>query len=207
MGGPLAFGESAVVSTEDARDPANAPTRRPHLVAACQRLQTHPSLRLHCSCGRGLTFLAIAALSTGVLVVSSRRRLPPKLRQGGSGDLATPLSDDPSRSWSLIPSEAAMRDRLAAHRTAWKQAPAGPSVRELGPEGLVAMGVVGDTAKRQAFRCDGCGAVFVFLNVKLLQLVLQAIAGGDETVRASKTWPTSPSLRPVRVENRGRAPA
>ena len=205
MGGPLAFGESVVISTEDTRDPANAPTRRPHLVAACQGLQAHPSLRLHCSCGRGLTFLAIAALSTGVLVVSSHRRLPPKLRKGGSGDLATALRDDPTRPWSLIPWEAAMRDRLAGHRTAWQQAPAGPSVRELAPEGLVAMGVVGDTAKRQAFSCEGCGAVHVLLDVTLLRLVLQAIADGDRAVRIPKTWPSSPSRRVVRVENRGTA--
>lgn len=195
MGGPVAWRESVVVNMEDERDPANAPTRRPHLVAACQALRSHPSLRLKCSCGRGLTFLAVAALATGVLVVSSDRRLPVKLRRGGVGDLVTVLSDDPTRPWSLVPWEAAMRDRLGAHHTAWRSAPVGPSSRSLAPDGLVAIGVVGDTAKRQAFICKDCGATPTVVNVSLLRLVLRAMADGERVVRLA-----SPGLAPRGVQ-------
>ena len=204
MGGPLAWGESWVATVEPARDPANAPTMRPHVIAPCQKLQSHPAIRLHCTCGKGLTFLALASFATGVLVVSSHRRLPPKLRRGGVEDLATVVSGDPSRPWALVPWEAAMRDRLAAHRTAWQRAPAGPSIGDLAPEGLVATGVVGDTAKRQAFACKRCGAIHVFLNVTLLRLVLKAMASGERAVQVSPR-PPNPSGRVVRVQNRGTA--
>ncbi len=174
--GPLAWGESSVAMVEAARDPINAPTMRPHVMGPCQQLQSHPALRLHCTCGRGLDFLALASLASGVLVVSSPRRQPKKLRAGGTQDLA-PVDDfGPGFGWSLIPWERSMRDRAATHRTAWVDTEDHPV---LGP----GRGVMGDVAKRQTFICEGCGATHTFRNVVLLRLVLQAIADGESTVR------------------------
>lgn len=175
MGGPLAWGESRVAMVEAARDPANAPTMRPHVIAPCQKLQSHPALRLHCTCGKGLDFLALASLN-GVLVVSSPRRLPPKLRRGGPNDLVTVESDDPTRPWTFVPWERSMRRRVAVHHTAWQK----PDVHlALGP----GAGVMGDAAKRQLFTCPTCGADHTFVNITLLRLVLESMAAGEQTVR------------------------
>jgi hypothetical protein len=56
--------------------------------------------------------------------------------------------------------------------------------------------VVGDAAKRQLFYCKGCGATYVFLNVTLLGLVLQAIAAGSRTVRLAGPPGTAHVVRP-----------
>ena len=174
MGGPLAWGESWVTVVEATRDPANAPTMRPHVIAPCQKLQSHPALRLHCSCGKGLEFLALASLN-GVLVVSSPKRLLPKLRRGGPNDLATVESDDPTRLWAFVPWERSMHSRLAAHRGAWEV----PTEHvALGP----GAGVTGDAAKRQVFDCPACGASHTFVNITLLGMVLRAIEAGSHRV-------------------------
>lgn len=176
MGGPLAWGDSWVTTVEAARDPANAPTMRPHVIAPCQKLQSHPALRLQCTCGKGLTFLALASMATGVLVVGSPRRLPPKLRRGGPNDLTTVESNDPTRPWAFAPWERSMRERVAQHRTAWQT----PDVHlALGP----GAGVIGDSAKRQLFTCPTCRAAHTFVNITLLRMVLRAIAAGEQTVR------------------------
>jgi hypothetical protein len=177
MGGPLAWGESWVTVVEAQRDPDNARVMRPHVIAPCQQLQRHRAMRLHCTCGKGLDYLALASLSTGVMVISSPRLLPPKRRQGGPSDLASVIEgDDPEAIWALLPWEASMRQREAAHRTAWKA----PESHPVLPPGS---GVVGDTAKRQTFDCPKCGASHTFVNINLLRLVLQAIANGEPTVR------------------------
>ena len=181
MGGPLAWGESHVTLAEAARDPANAPTMRPHVIAPCQKLLSYPALRLHCTCGKGLDFLALASLN-GVLVVSSPRRLTPKLRRGGPNDLATAASDDPTKPWSFVPWERSMHERSASHRTAWKMPDVHPT---LGP----GAGIAGDAAKRQTFVCPACGATHTFVNVNLLRLVLQAIAAGERAVRLGSLAP------------------
>ena len=172
---------------EAARDPANAPAMRPHVVAPCQQLPSHPALRLHCTCGRGLDYLALASFSTGVLVVSSPRRVPLKRREGGTRDLAPVGDDRPEAIWTLSAWEASMRQRAASHATGWK------------PEPHPALGnavVMGDTAKRQVFHCKGCGATHVFLNVTLLRLLLEAIAAGSQTVRLAGPAGTSHAERP-----------
>jgi hypothetical protein len=178
LGGSLAWGESGVALVEAARDPSNAPTMRPHVIAPCQALQSHPALRLHCTCGRGLDFLALASLATGVLVVSSPRLLPKKRRWGGTQDLAAVDGYDPEAGWSLLPWEASMRDRGSHHKTAWENDPTHPV---LGPSA----GLIGDTAKRQTFNCTGCEASHTFRNITLLRLVLQAISDGERKVRLS----------------------
>jgi hypothetical protein len=173
LGGRVAYGLEPVSRVEAARDPANAPAMRPHVVAPCQELASYPALRLHCTCKRGLDFLALAPFSTGVLVVSSPRRLPKKRRGGGTQDLASPDDDHPDGPWTFSVWEASMLRRTASHSTGWMS------------ESHPALGnvmVMGDTAKRQVFYCKGCGATHVFLNVTLLRLVLQAIAEGSESV-------------------------
>ncbi len=188
LGGPVAWGLDPVSRVEAARDPANAPAMRPHVVAPCQQLPSHPALRLHCTCGRGLDYLALASFSTGVLVVSSPRRVPLKRREGGTRDLA-PIGDDrPEAIWTLSAWEASMRQRAASHATGWK------------PEPHPALGnavVMGDTAKRQVFHCKGCGATHVFLNVTLLRLVLQAIEAGSRTLRVAGPAGTAHAERPA----------
>jgi hypothetical protein len=178
MGGTTAWGDSDswVRQAEAARDPANAPTMRPHVVAPCQKLQSHSALRLHCTCGRGLDFLALASLATGVLVVSSPRLLPPKQRRGGTQDLASVDDKDPNRPWTFAAWEHMMSRRSAMHRSSWQAPPIHPV---LGPNA----GVMGDTAKRQTFNCEGCGATHTFLNITLLRLTLKAIAEGKTEVR------------------------
>ena len=179
MGGQLAWGNSMVALVEAERDPANAPVMRPHVIAPCQALRTHPALRLHCTCGRGMDFLALAALATGVLVVSSPRLLPPKKRGGGPLDLAAVEGQDPEAGWALIPWEASMRNRASVHQTVWESEPVHPGL------GVQAR-IIGDSAKRQTFHCTGCGATHTFLNITLLRLVLQAIARGDRPVRLTR---------------------
>ncbi len=174
MGGMLAWGESRVAMVEAARDPANAPTMRPHVIAPCQKLQTHPALRLHCACGKGLDFLALASMN-GVLVVSSPRRLVPKLRRGGPNDLATVESNDPTRLWAFVPWEHSMHERLGTHGTAWDVPDEHPA---LGP----GASVMGDAAKRQLFSCPACGATHTFVNITLLRMVLRAMANGDRRI-------------------------
>jgi hypothetical protein len=176
MGGSLAWGESWVTKVEAERDPANAPTMRPHVIAACQELRFHPAMRLHCTCRKGLEYLALASLATGVLVVSSPELLPPKRRGGGPNDLGPVEGQDPEAGWALTPWERSMRNRVAAHQSAWKDEPVHPIL------GLGA-GVMGDTAKRQIFICKKCGATHTFLNITLLRLVLQAIASDQRSVR------------------------
>jgi hypothetical protein len=176
LGGPLAWGEGAVAMVEAERDPGNAPVMRPHVIAPCQKLQSQPALRLHCSCGKGLDYLALASLATGVLVVSSPTLLPPKRRTGGPGDLGPIGTDDPEAGWALLPWEASMRDRAAAHQTSWD-----------GEVPHLALGdhavVIGDTAKRQTFYCGSCGATHTFRNIRLLRLFLKAISHGERKVR------------------------
>lgn len=180
MGGPLSWGESAVTMAEAERDPDNAPTMRPHVVAPCQKLQKHRALRLHCYCGKGLDYLALASLSTGVLVVSSPRLLPPKQRGGGPQDLGPLDGQHPESGWALIPWERSMRQREGAHVTAWRPESSHPV---LGDGAFV----LGDTAKRQTFICPKCGATHTFKNIRLLRLVLDAIVNGQPTVRLVKS--------------------
>lgn len=182
MGGPLAWGDGQVAMVEAARDPTNAPTMRPHVIAPCQKLQRYPALRLQCTCGKGLDFLALASFATGVLVVSSPRRLPPKLRGGGLNDLVTVATEDPTRRWSFVPWERSMHERAASHRTAWQMPEEHPV---LGP----GAGVMGDAAKRQTFNCRACGATHTFVNINLLRLVLQAMATGERVVRVGSLAP------------------
>ncbi len=179
FGAPLAWGASAVTQAEAARDPGNAPVMRPHVIAPCQKLQAHPALRLHCSCGKGLDYLALATLSTGVLVISSPRLLPPKWRQGGQQDLAAVDGNDPEAGWALIPWERSMRKRAGTHQTAWQPEGSHPVLGE-------GAFLIGDTAKRQTFICPNCGATHTFRNIALLRLVLQAIASGERKVRLGK---------------------
>ena len=191
MGGPLAWGESWVTVVEADRDPANAPTMRPHVIAPCQKLQSHPALRLHCSCGKGLEFLALASLN-GVLVVSSPQRLLPKLRGGGPNDLATVESDNPTRPWAFVPWERSMRTRLATHRGAWEVP---PEHAALGP----GAGVMGDAAKRQVFDCPACGASHTFVNITLLRMVLRAMEAGNHRVEIPAGGRATVVSRPPRT--------
>ncbi len=177
MGGPLAWGDSSVAVVEAERDPANAATMRPHVIAPCQQLQRHRAMRLHCTCGKGLDYLALASFATGVLVVSSPRLLPKKRRAGGPLDLASTIEGShPDAGWALIPWETSMRAREAAHQTGWKETDSHPAL------GFGAR-VIGDAAKRQIFTCANCGATHTFVNINLLRMVLQAIANGEGTVR------------------------
>ena len=175
LGGPLAWGESWVAMVEAERDPANAPTMRPHVIAACQGLRFHRAMRLHCTCRKGLDYVALATLASGVLVVSSPTLLPPKRRAGGPCDLGPVEGQDPESGWALIPWERTMRNRVAAHQSAWKDEPIHPV---LGYE----VGIIGDSAKRQVFVCEKCGAAHTFLNITLLRLVLHAIAADQRSV-------------------------
>ena len=181
LGGPLAWGDSQVAQVEAERDPSNAPVMRPHVIGPCQKLRSQPALRLHCSCGKGLDYLALATLATGVLVVSSPTLLPFRRRTGGPGDLGPIGKDDPEAGWAFIPWEASMRDRAASHQTAWN-----------GETPHLALGdnavVMGDTAKRQTFHCGNCGATHTFLNIVLLRLVLRAIAAGERKVRLATRY-------------------
>ena len=187
LGGRVAYGLEPVSRVEAARDPANAPAMRPHVVAPCQRLASYPALRLHCTCERGLDFLALAPFATGVLVVSSPRRLPKKRRAGGTQDLASPDDEHPDGPWTFSVWEASMLRRTASHSTAWMSEPH-PALGDVM--------VMGDTAKRQVFYCKGCGATPVFVNVTLLRLVLQAIADGSESVRLADAAGTPHVERP-----------
>jgi hypothetical protein len=176
MGGTLAWGESSVAMIEAERDPSNAPAMRPHVIAPCQKLQSQPALRLHCTCGKGLDYLALASLTSGVMVISSPTLLPPKRRTGGPGDLGPIGTDDPEAGWALLPWEASMRDRAATHQTSWNS---DVPHFALGENVIV----VGDTAKRQTFHCEHCGATPTFKNIQLLRLVLKAVEIGERKVR------------------------
>lgn len=182
LGGSLAWGESRVTEIEAERDPSNAPVMRPHVVAPCQKLQSQPALRLHCTCGKGLDYLALATLSTGVLVISSPTLLPPKRRTGGLGDLGAIGTDDPEAGWALIPWQESMRDRAAAHHTSWNEVGPHPA---LGDNAVV----LGDAAKRQTFSCEICRATHTFKNIQLLRLVLRSIESGDRKVRLADAHP------------------
>lgn len=175
MGGPLAWGESWVAMVEAERDPANAPTMRPHVIALCQGLSKHPALRLKCTCRKGLDYLALASMATGILVVSSPTLRSPNERGGGPNDLGPVDGQSPGAGWALIPWERSMRSRAAAHQTSWQDKPDHPVLG-------VKVGIVGDTAKRQVFNCSKCGATPTFLNITLLRLVLQAIAADQRSV-------------------------
>jgi len=175
MGGALAWDQSPVTAADAARDPTNAPTMRPHLIAACQKLQKHPALRLHCACGRGLEFLAIAPFATGALVVSSPRLVGLHHRTGGTGDLGSVEDNDPTHAWSLDPWEAWIRTGKGAHVSAY--VPADHPILGAGAQ------LMGDAARRQTFSCTGCGATHTFSNVTLLRMVLRTIALGDRKVR------------------------
>jgi hypothetical protein len=184
-GEDLAWGTDKVALIEAERDPANAAAMRPHVVAACQRLLHHRPVRLRCTCGKHLEFLALAAFATGVQVVSSPRLVPPGARVGGVADLAPVGDDDPDARWSLLSWERVMlkRDRTTVHTSSW-QAPAVHSV--LGP----GAGVIGDACKRTTFICEACEATPTFLNVTLLRFMLEAIAADEAEIRVAET--TSP---------------
>ena len=188
LAGDLVIGDSWVKRVEAARDPVNAPAMRPHVIAPCEHLASHPALALRCYCERPLSFLALGTFALGVLVVSSPRRLPPKLRQGGARDLA-PINDDEEvwtfDSWAqAMRFEAVQRDLASINHdeevwtfdswararrceagqvaTSWPQ-PAEHPV--LGP----GAGVVGDETKRLTFRCNKCVTPHTFYDVTLLR--------------------------------------
>jgi hypothetical protein len=196
LAGDLVIGDSWVKRVEAARDPVNAPAMRPHVIAACEQLVSHPTLALHCCCGRRLSFLALGTFALGVLVVSSPGRLPPKLRQGGARDLA-PINDH-EQVWTFDSWAQAMRCEAGQVATSWRQPMEHPV---LGP----GAGVVGDETKRLTFRCEKCVTTsmvyddallryvtllryktYSFHNVTLLRYVLQAIADGEREVRLAR---------------------
>ncbi len=164
---------------------ANVAAMRTSVVAACKELQAHPAMRLRCACGQKLGFLALLALpSRGVYVVSSPRRLPPKLRSGGFGDL-DPIAignDDPEPHW------------IPATLTSPVLRPGDPFPATFGTSIWIAPEPASSVllrcssiriSQRRSFVCDAtrCNAVHTLLNVKLLRLVLQAIAAGQDEVR------------------------
>jgi hypothetical protein len=175
MGGPLSWAENWTGQVEAERDPINAPAMRPHVIAPCQELRHYRAMRLHCRCGKGLDYLALITLN-GVLVVSSPRLLPPKLREGGPLDLGPIDDSDPGARWTYARWERMMRDRSAVHRTAYEP----PAIHAALGEGA---GVVGDSAKRQWFTCNNCGATETFSNITLLRMFLEAIADGEGKVQ------------------------
>jgi hypothetical protein len=186
-------------------DPANAASYRPHLIAACQQLAEagYPVPGVRCSCGYGLGFLALEPLSTGVLAVWSRRRLVPKLRQGGLGDFA-PLPSDQGEEWQLGafamyltraqldryqegPRTAAQPERSSMYPTAERLVglPRG-STRPILPA----------WERRQAFLCRRCGGHHRVLNVTLVGAILRAIADGSgEVVLGWSRGMDSPAAR------------
>lgn len=164
---------------------ANVATMRTSVVAACRDLQAHPALRLHCTCGQKLDFLALLAVpSHGVHVVSSPRRLPPKLRSGGFGDLDPTAigNDDPEPHW------------VPATQTSPVLRPGDPFPATLGTSIWIAPEPASGAllrcssvriSQRRTFVCDAtrCNAAHTLLNVSLLHLVLEAIAAGQDEVR------------------------
>ena len=195
LAGDLVIGDSWVKRVEAARDPVNAPAMRPHVIAPCEHLASHPALALRCYCERPLSFLALGTFALGVLVVSSPRRLPPKLRQGGARDLA-PINDD-EEVWTFDSWAQAMRCEAGQVATSWRQPMEHPV---LGP----GAGVVGDETKRLTFRCNKCVTphtfydvtllrynTYTFHNATLLRYVLQAIANGERDVRLSQLVPAA----------------
>lgn len=164
---------------------ANVAAMRTSVVAACRELQAHPAMRLHCTCGQTLDFLALLVIpSRGVHVVSSPRRLPPKLRSGGFGDL-DPLAignDDSEPYW------------VPATLTSPVLRPGDPFPATFGTSIWIAAEPASDAlvrcssiriSQRRTFVCAAqrCNAVHTLLNVHLLQRVLQAIAAGQDAVR------------------------
>jgi len=148
-------------------DPSNAATKRPWLVGICQELDRvgYNALGVRCgACGRGLGFFAFAPLASGVIVVWSRRRLPPKARQGGWRDLAQIPGAD--HGWDI---------------DSWATALATGSA---GPQSVLARNIPGieTAASRQWFPCPHCQARHRALNITLLREVLGAIADGTGDV-------------------------
>jgi hypothetical protein len=187
LGGDVAWGSDVVARVEAARDPANALAMRPHVVAPCQALASHRPLRLRCSCGRTLEFLALAPFATGVLVVSSPRLVPLESRGGGGvSDLAPIGTDDPEARWSLLAWEAHMQVRVqeAARTTAWDADGIHPV---LGAN----VSLVGDTAKRTVFVCEHCAATHTLLNMTLLRQVLEAIANDERDIHLARAEATA----------------
>jgi hypothetical protein len=176
MGGEKTW-DHLLTQLEMDRDPGNAPALRPHVVAPCQQLRFQPALRLWGSCGHPLGYLALVSM-VGVLAVGSPRLLPPELRRGGAGDLASPNPDDgPEVEWTYDEWDRTMRRRAGGVRTSWQ-----PDVHPLGPN----IGIMGDVAKRQTFECRRCGAPETFRNVPLLRLVLHTLAACERSVRAGR---------------------
>jgi hypothetical protein len=138
----------------------------------------------------------MGAFATGVLIVDSPRRLPPKERGGGVFDLAAVGDDERGtdtqtshavRPWTLATWLQDINQRNArALTTSWRAPEVHPA---LGP----GASVIGDGAKRLTFSCTNpnCRANPTVLNVTLLRLMLSAIANGER--RVTLDTPTAPT--------------
>jgi len=198
LGGELRW-DDRMVQFEAARDPDNAPTLRPHVIAPCQKFsQSHPAIGLRCGCGKGLGFLAIGHFATGVLAITTSHRQAKKYRNGGLSDLA--LGPNGER-FVFIPW---YQQQLAAKAQREKEFTTAVSPRETIADLPNVGGVLGDLAHRQERQCPACNTRHLFKNVTLVRLYLKAVAEGrDEIIlgqlinrtKMTKSGPTSARKR------------
>ncbi len=166
-----------------ARDPEPVRAARPEVVEAAERLRNHPLLSVP-HCGHFVAFLALAAFSTGVLVIPGVRRKPANERVGGTEDLF--VTENPADATGLWPH----MDRLFAEGGAVSASYRNIPLFEGAPRSRDAW----DPFKRLTFRCETCGAERPIKNVTLLRYFFEAVLRGEDEVRIFRS--DSSSQRP-----------
>jgi hypothetical protein len=164
-----------------ARDPEPVQAARPEVVEAAERLRNHPLLGVP-HCGHFVAFLALAAFSTGVLVIPGVRRKPANERVGGTADLF--VTENPGDATGLWPHI----DRLFAEDSAVSASYRNIPLFEGAPRSRDAW----DPFKRLTFRCETCGAERPIKNVTLLRYFFEAVLRGEDEVRIFRSDSSSP---------------
>lgn len=183
------------------REPASRSIRHPQVIAAAKCLKQYPAMGVRCQCGRGLGWVALATMSTGLFLVHSDKRQQKKsLRHGGYTDLA-PVGGGSCETFTLAPWNAQLPHGIGAVRS---------STTLGGLFGPDTPGVLFDCAARVTYECPKCHAQYPLRNDAFVRRFLQAVIDGDGEIRltgrssnASHSKISGVNVRDAQVSRRG----
>jgi hypothetical protein len=147
--------------------------RDPKVIAAADPVKFHPALGVRCRCGKGLGWVAICTLSTGIIIVHSDKRQPERYRHGGYSDLA-PVGGDGARMFTLSDWNHELASGIGAVRGS---SPLGGLFGEGTP------GVMFDVGSRVIYTCPKCARTHTLRNDVAVRRYLESVANGGTEIR------------------------
>lgn len=155
------------------REPTSRRIRDPRVIASADPVKFHPALGVRCKCGRGLGWVAIAPLSTGIIIVHSDKRQTEQYRHGGYSDLA-PVGEGGATMFTLGSWNRVLPTGIGAVRSS---SPLGGLFGEGTP------GVMFDVGSRVTYTCPKCHRTQTLRNDVAVRRYLEAVTKGGVEIK------------------------